>query len=100
MRLLATSRQYVIVPAVLLDAAPRVDPVDIAFTSGGADPGPGDWLPATWVASLAGQLLGAGLLVGPRAYVIAPGSYMIFVCEHLADGELQAWPWTRLRVGL
>jgi hypothetical protein len=75
--------------------------VDLAvMPDDGTEPGPADWLPASWLTSPAGQLLGAGLLAGPGALVVAAGDHMMFVREHLADGTVPVREWCRLTVGI
>jgi hypothetical protein len=97
----ATSRQYLIVPAGLLDARPPDDPVDLAITDPAAEPAA--WLPLEWLTTPAGRVLGPGILVGPGAGYgstrLPPGESVLWVREHCSDGTTPVLPWTRLRVG-
>jgi hypothetical protein len=99
-RILATSRQYLVVPARLLDARPLADPVDLAITPGLAAE-PAAWVPLAWIKNPAGTVLGPGILAGPGGHLtLPPGQSVLWVREHLADGTAPAWPWTRLSTGL
>jgi hypothetical protein len=102
--ILTTSREWLIVPAgELAHSRPLRDQVDIAPMpiDIGAEPGAGDWWPASWLAGAAGQVLGAGVLVGPGGgRVIAAGLYTVWCREHPPDGEAPVWRFRRLTAGL
>ena len=77
MRLLASSREFIIVPAGLLAARPLTGPVAVAFMpDNGTEPGDGDWLRAGWVAYPDGTPIGAGLLAGPEPGLSWPAATM------------------------
>jgi hypothetical protein len=63
---------------VTASADPLADTVEIAFIGEGAEPVVGDWQTAEWVAGqtwAAGQLVYAGVEIGPADLALAPGTY-------------------------
>ena len=97
---LACSREFIVVPAARLAARPLQDVVELAIVTTDAEPGDGDWRAVPWVSVLDGTMLGAGMLAGPGAVVLPAGRSTIYVRESLPDGQVRAWAWSRLEVGL
>lgn len=79
---LASALMYVNAVVTCLGGNPTTDTVQMAFTTQGVNPQPGDWKTATWnttVALGANQYM-AQCLVGPGGTVqLAAGSYQYWV---------------------
>jgi hypothetical protein len=97
----ATSREYLVVPAWLLAAVPLVDVVDLAvMPDDGTEPADAAWVTLTWVSDSSGVPLGAGILCGPSGHLpLPPGTYRMWLREHLPGDLLPVRAWERLTVG-